>query len=165
MSLTEPTIDPVHGVSYAFEPRDENLYVETRMKPGAKLPEHFHPTQVERWWVIDGNIRFQLGDVKRVISPEDGEMLVERGVRHSLENTGADEVHLGCIVLPAGGLQDFLTDSAAAAREGLFLKGGIPKNLKGARWAANFLKQHRAETVMTFPPQFAQRAMISIFAS
>ncbi len=164
MSLTEPTTDPIHGVSYAFEPRDENLYVETWMQPGAELPEHFHPIQTERWWVIDGSVRFQLGAVKREIGPDDGEMLVEPGVKHSLENTGADQVHLGCIVLPAGGLQDFLTDSAAAAREGLFMKGGIPKSLKGARWAANFLKQHRAETVMTFPPQFAQSAMIAIFS-
>ena len=164
MSLTEPTTDPIHAVSYAFEPRGENLYVESWMEPGGKLPEHLHPIQTERWWVIDGTVRFQLGDSKRVIGPDDGEMLVKPGVKHSLENTGTDQVHLGCIVLPAGGLQDFLTDSAAAAREGLFMKGGIPKSLKGARWAANFLKQHRAETVMSFPPQFAQSAMISLLA-
>ena len=40
-------------------------------------------------------------------------------------------MHLGCLVLPAGGLQDFLTDSAAAAREGMFMHGGIPKSLEG----------------------------------
>jgi quercetin dioxygenase-like cupin family protein len=164
MSLTEPISDPVHEVSYAFEPRDENLFVETWMKPGGELPEHFHPVQVERWWVIEGTVRFQLGDAKREIGPADGEMLVEAGVRHALKNTGSDEVHLGCMVLPAGGLQDFLTDSAAAAREGMFMKGGIPKSLKGARWAATFLRQHRDETVMTFPPQLAQSAMIKLLA-
>ena len=46
----------------------------------------------------------------------------------------------------------------------MFARGGIPKSLAGARWAANFLERHRAETVMTFPPQFAQRAMIALFA-
>ena len=51
-----------------------------------------------------------------------------------------------------------------AAREGLFAKGGIPRNLRGARWAATFLKRHRAETVLSFPPQFAQSAMIALLA-
>ena len=44
------------------------------------------------------------------------------------------------------------------------MKGGVPKSLAGARWAATFLQQHRDEVVMSFPPQFAQRAMISLFA-
>lgn len=164
MTLTEPIRDPVHGSSYAFEQRGEDLYVESWLEPGGGLPEHLHPLQRERWWVIDGSVTFQLGSSTRVIGPGDGEMLVEPGVKHSLANTGADAVHLGCLVEPAGGLQAFLTDSAAAAREGMFMKGGIPRSLKGARWAASFLKQHRGEVVMSFPPQFAQRAMVAILA-
>jgi len=162
MTLTEPTTDPVHGSRYAFEQRGDDLYVESWLAPGGGLPEHLHPIQRERWWVIDGSVRFQLGDVEREIGPDDGEMLVEAGVKHSLANTGTEEVHLGCLVEPAGHLQAFLTDSAAAAREGLFMKGGIPRSLKGARWAASFLKEHRDEVVMSFPPQFAQRAMIAL---
>jgi hypothetical protein len=34
--------------------------------------------------------------------------------------------------------------------------------VRGARWAATFLKRHREETVMTSPPQFAQSAMIAL---
>lgn len=165
MTLTEATRDPVHRASYAFEPREQNLYVETWLEPGGGLPKHLHPSQLERWWVIEGSVLFQLGATKREIGPEDGEMVVDPGVKHSLANEGAATVHLGCLVLPAGGLEAFLTDSAAAARDGMFMRGGIPKNLTGARWAATFLKQHRDEVVMSFPPQFAQNAMVRLFAS
>ncbi len=164
MSLTEPTSDPVHGSRYAFETRGEDLYVETWLEPGGGLPEHLHPSQLERWWVIEGSVVFQLGTNRRVIGPDDGEMVVEPGVKHSLQNTGTDEVHLACMVLPAGQLQAFLTDSAAAARDGMFMRGGVPKSLKGAQWAAGFLKQHRDEVVMSFPPQIAQRAMVALLA-
>ena len=44
------------------------------------------------------------------------------------------------------------------------MKGGIPRNLRGARWAATFLKQHREEVVMTFPPRPVQSAMIALLA-
>ena len=56
-------------------------------------------------------------------------------------------------------LEEFLTESAWAAREGLFMKGGIPKSWRGAKWAAAFLAKHEEQTVMTFPPRFAQRMM------
>jgi len=162
--MSEPTRDPVHRASYSFAPDGENLIVDTLLEPGGGLPEHFHPIQTEHWSVVEGEVHFQLGDDKRVITPADGEMLVSPGTRHSLRSTGRAVAHLRCRVEPAGQLEAFLTDSSAAAREGKFMRGGIPKSLSGARWAAGFLKQHRDETVMTFPPQFAQRAMIALLA-
>ncbi|HET6831573.1 MAG TPA: cupin domain-containing protein [Solirubrobacterales bacterium] len=162
--LTESTTDPVHGARYAFEPRGQDLYVETWLAPGGGLPEHHHPVQEERWAVEAGRVSFRLAGEEREIGPEDGEILVRPGVKHALRNRGDAEVHLSCLVLPAGRLQEFLTDSAAAARAGLFAKGGIPKSVHGARWAAGFLKQHRDEVVMSFPPRFAQSAMIALLA-
>ena len=160
--LSEQTRDPVHAVRYAFEPRGEDLYVETWLEPGGGLPEHLHPRQEERWSVESGRAWVRLAGTEIVVGPEDGEILVRPGVKHALHNRGDEEVHLSCLVLPAGRLQEFLTDSAAAAQEGLFAKGGIPKSLRGARWAASFLARHREEVVMSFPPQFAQRAMVAV---
>ncbi len=162
--MTEPTRDPVHRVRYTFQPDGENMIVDTWMEPGGALPPHFHPRQEERWSVVDGQVRFQLGDEKRVIGPEDGEMIVRPGVKHSLASSGDREAHLRCLVLPAGAIEAFLTDSAAAARAGLFMRGGIPRSLRGARWAANFLKRHRDEVVMTFPPPIVQRSMVALLA-
>ena len=153
----------MHRARYAFRPDGENLVVETWIEPGGGLPEHWHPRQEERWSVVEGRIRFKLDGVERTIGPEDGEQVVTAGTRHALASTGAGEAHLRCQVIPARELQAFLEDSAAAARDGLFRRGGIPRNLRGARWAAAFLERHRDDVVMTFPPRFAQTAMIALF--
>lgn len=161
MAEPETTYDPVHRARYSFEADGENMTVDTWLEPGGGLPPHLHPHQVERWSVVEGEVRFQLGRDKRVIGPADGEVLVEPGTVHALTASSDRTAHLRCYVEPALGLEEFLTDSAAAAREGLFMKGGIPKNLRGARWAAGFLARHREDVVMTFPPKFVQRAMIA----
>ena len=156
------THDPVHRARYSFEPDGENLIVDTWLEPGGGLPPHLHPLQEERWSVVEGEVRFQLGNEKRVIGPEDGAMIVRPGTKHGLESTSDREAHLRCHVIPARNLQSFLEESAQAARDGLFMRGGIPRNLRGARWAARFLKRHRDEVVVTFPPRFVQSAMIAL---
>ncbi len=162
--MTAPTHDPVHRARYSFEPDGDDLIVDAWIEPGGGLPEHLHPRQEERWSVVDGSVRFQLGDTKRVIGPEDGEMVVSPGTKHSLASVSDREAHLRCIASPALGLQAFLEDSAAAAREGMFMRGGIPRSLRGARWAASFLERNREDVVMTFPPRFVQRAMVALLA-
>jgi quercetin dioxygenase-like cupin family protein len=160
--MSNQTRDPVHRVLYAFEPDGENLFVDSWLEPGGELPPHYHPRQEERWSVVDGEVRFQLGRTKRVIGPADGEIIVRPGTKHGIKSVSDTEAHLRCHVIPANSLQAFLEESAAAAREGLFVRGGIPKSLRGARWAAAFLKRHREDVVMTFPPRFVQSAMIGL---
>ncbi|MDQ3102880.1 MAG: cupin domain-containing protein [Actinomycetota bacterium] len=162
--MTDTIADPVHRTRYSFRREGENLIVDTWLGAGGELPKHFHPVQIENWQVVEGRVRFNLDGVDRILEPRDGVVAVEPGMRHALKSVDATEAHLRCEVIPALGLEAFLTDSSEAAQQGLFRKGGIPTSLKGARWAASFLKSHRAETVMTFPPQFAQRAMIALFA-
>jgi quercetin dioxygenase-like cupin family protein len=158
--MADPVRDPVHRARYSFKLDGENLIVDCWIEPGGRLPEHLHPRQEERWSVVEGQIRFGLGDTKRVIGPADGEIVVAPGTKHSLESVSDEDAHLRCHVLPALELQSFLEDSAAAAREGLFMRGGVPRNLRGARWAARFLKRYRADVVMSFPPRPVQLAMI-----
>jgi quercetin dioxygenase-like cupin family protein len=154
--------DPVHRARYSFRPDGENVVVDCWIELGGKLPEHLHPRQEERWSVIDGEIRFGLGDSKRVIGPADGEIAVAPGTKHSLESVSDKEAHLRCLAIPALGLQSFLEESAAAAQEGLFMRGGVPRSLRGARWAARFLKRYRADVVMSFPPRPVQSAMVAL---
>ncbi|MGI8462542.1 MAG: cupin domain-containing protein [Solirubrobacterales bacterium] len=162
--MAEQVRDPVHGARYSFQREGENMTVDTWIEPGGGLPEHYHPIQEEHWSVVEGKIKFGLDGEKRVIGPEDGVMVVKPNAKHSLTSCSARDAHCRCEVMPALGLEQFLTDSSAAAQEGLFIKGGIPKSLRGARWAANFLKQHQEETVITFPPRIVQRAMIAMLA-
>jgi quercetin dioxygenase-like cupin family protein len=162
--VTEQTRDPVSRIRYAFEPQGDDLIVYSWLEPDGGLPPHFHPRQEERWSVVEGKVRFQLGREKRVIGPEDGEMVVAPGVVHGLWSVTDSEVRLRTFVTPALALQAFLEESARAGQEGLFSPRGLPRGLRGARWAADFLKRYRDETVMVSPPQFVQRALIALLA-
>ena len=153
--------DPVHKVRYAFEPKGADLIVDCWIEPGGGLPEHLHPRQEERWSAVEGEVALKLDGETRPLRPADGEALVRPGVKHALENRGDSEVHLRCYVTPALGLETFLTESASAARDGLIMRGGIPRGLKGARWAARFLATYEDDVVMTFPPRFVQRTLIA----
>ena len=163
-SATGEIRDPVHRSRYRFEQAGENIWVETWLEPGGALPEHLHPRQEERWSVVEGEVTFGLDGRKRTLHPADGEVVVAPGMRHSLSNDSGAEAHLRCLAIPALGLEAFLTESAAAAREGLFMRGGIPKSFRGARWAAKFLARYEDDVVMTFPPRFVQRAMKAALA-
>jgi quercetin dioxygenase-like cupin family protein len=156
--------DPVSRARMSFQPDGENLIVDLWLEPGGGLPAHFHPRQEERWSVVEGKVGFQLGDEDRTISPQDGEIPVPPGTVHGLRSVTEEEAHLRCLVIPALRLQAFLEESAAAADDGLFTPSGRPRGLKGARWAAGFLKRYRDETVFISPPQFVQRILIGVLA-
>jgi quercetin dioxygenase-like cupin family protein len=162
--MSEPIRDPVSRVRMSFEPEGENLIVTVWLEPDGGLPAHFHPRQEERWSVVEGTVRFRLGDDERVIGPEDGEIPVPPGTVHGLASAGDQEAQLRCLAVPALRLQSFLEESAVAAQEGLFTSRGLPRGLRGARWAAKFLKRYRDETVMVSPPQFVQRALFALLA-
>lgn len=159
--MSETTRDPVHRVRYAFDPHGDDLIVDCWIEPGGGLPEHLHPRQTERWWVVEGEVRLSLDGENRWIGPVDGDVVVEPNTRHALFSSSDRDAHLRCHVSPAYGLQEFLAESAEAARQGLFMKGGIPRSPRGARWAARFLRRHADDVVMSFPPRPLQRAMIA----
>lgn len=162
--MTETIHDPVNRVRYAFESQGEDLLVLTWLEPGGGLPEHWHPHQYERWSVLEDEVRFRLGGEWRVIGPDDGEILVAPGVRHALAGVSDGEARLRCLVSPALHLQAFLEESAAAAREGLFTPRGTPRGLRGARWAAGFLKRYGETARFSSPPPIVQRALIAVLA-
>src|SRR3954451_23691606 len=163
-AMNEQVRDPVSRVRMSFEPDGENLIVDVWLEPGGALPPHLHPRQEERWSVVEGTSGFRLGDEDRVIGPDDGEIPVPPGTVHGLKSVSDRDAHLRCIAVPALRLQAFLEESAAAAREGLFTARGLPRGLRGARWAARFIKRYRDETVFVSPPQFVQRILIALLA-
>lgn len=163
-TTSEPVHDPVHRARHAFTPDGENLIVDTWLEPGGVLPPHLHPRQEEYWSVVEGEVEVLVGKEKRVLRPSDGEVPVMPGTKHGLQNKSDKTVHARCRVIPALALEEFLTDSAAAAQDGMFTRGGLPRGLRGARWGARFLKRHRDETVMISPPQFVQSALIALLA-
>lgn len=83
---------------------------------------------------------------------------------HGITSISDREAHLRCHVSPALRLQDFLTESCRAGADGYFTQSGRPRGLRGAKWAARFLKRYRDETVFVEPPQIIQRLLIATLA-
>ena len=156
-----PTVhDPLHRTAYAFTMAGENAWVYTWMDPGGHLPEHFHPATEERWASVDGTVRVKLNGTWRDLSPGDGPVVVMPGDRHELRNDSDKQVYLRCEVLPAGRLEEFLTESSWAAQQGYFTPSNLPRNIRGALWAAEFADRFMDETVMCSPPPALQRLIL-----
>jgi mannose-6-phosphate isomerase-like protein (cupin superfamily) len=156
--------DPVHRVSYSFRREGSDLWVYTWMDEGAHLPEHFHPSLEEHWETLEGTARVKLDGVWRDLVPADGPILVSRNIRHELKNESGRPVRLRTRVTPAGRLEEFLTESARAAREGLYNARNLPTSFRGATWLAEFALRFRDETVMTSPPPALQRLTLPLLA-
>jgi hypothetical protein len=67
-------------------------------------------------------------------------------------------------VVPGGRLEEFLVESARAAREGLYNSRNLPSSWQGAVWAAGFAQRFRDETVMTSPPPALQQVLLPLVA-
>lgn len=136
------------------------LWVFTWLEPGGHLPEHFHPTLEERSEMLEGAAAVKVDGRWSDLTAEDAPVVVARGVRHELKNTSGTVAHLRTKVSPAGRLQEFLTESARAAREGLYNARNLPTGLHGAAWLSEFALRFGDETVMCSPPPALQRAVL-----
>jgi mannose-6-phosphate isomerase-like protein (cupin superfamily) len=152
--------DPVHRVSYSFRRDGADLWVYTWLEDGADLPEHLHPTLEEHWETLEGAARVRLDGSWRDLVPADGPVLVGRNVRHALRNESGSVARMRTRVTPGGRLQEFLTESARAAREGLYNARNLPTSFRGATWLAEFALRFHDETVMTSPPPALQRVVL-----
>jgi quercetin dioxygenase-like cupin family protein len=152
--------DPIHRVSYTFRREGSDLWVYTWMEDGANLPEHYHPSLEEYWETVHGTARVKLDGTWRDLVPADGPVLVGRNVRHELSNESGGLTRMRTRVTPAGRLEDFLTESARAARAGLYNARNMPTSWHGATWLADFALRFRDETVMTSPPPALQRLLL-----
>ena len=156
--------DPIHRVSYSFRHVGSDLWVYTWLEDGGHLPEHYHPSLDEHWETLEGSARVKLDGTWRDLVPADGSILVARGVRHELRNESGRLARLRTRVTPAGRLEQFLIESAGAAREGLYNARNMPTGLRGATWIADFALRFQDETVMTSPPPALQRVVLPLLA-
>jgi quercetin dioxygenase-like cupin family protein len=163
-SMSERTHDPVHRVAMAFERAGDSLWVFTWLDPGGHLPEHFHPTLEERWEVLEGTASVKVDGRWHELTAADDPVLVARGVRHELRNTSDRQARLRTEVTPPGRLEEFLTETARAAREGLYNARNLPTSLRGAAWLSELALRFRDETVMCSPPPALQRVVLPVAA-
>ncbi len=60
---------------------------------------HLHRSDDEAWIVLDGRLRFQVGDEQREVGPGDS-LLVTRGTPHSYWNPTKDPTHYLLVMTP-----------------------------------------------------------------
>ena len=122
------------------------------------MTPHVHPTQHERFEVLEGECTFTVGREK-VVKRAGEAAEVPPGTRHAYRNSGSAQLHMRCEVTPPMTLEGFLTDVAAMSRAGLITRAGLPKGWRGILAGTVLLKAYRDMAVLEQPPVFIQRSL------
>jgi quercetin dioxygenase-like cupin family protein len=75
--------------------------VENVIPPGEGPPLHTHANEDEFWWVIEGELRFTLGEALET-APAGSFVFVPRGTPHNFQNVGSDAARILVMFTPAG---------------------------------------------------------------
>ena len=167
MAFTGQTIEnPVSGERITFlqtaaDTAGELLEFELELSADGRVPgAHVHPSQEERFHVLEGTMTFRLGMKK--IAAEAGEtVVVPAGRVHKFTNGGDDVARARVEVVPALDMEDLLTTTTELALEGNVLRSGMPKPLHLALFVSRFRREVRAP----FPPAWMVRALMSPLAA
>jgi Cupin domain len=162
--MNEPVQDPVRRQRIRFSQVGDVLHADVWAAPGGDVPAHYHPSQEERFEVLEGTVRFVIGG-KRVDAAPGTKLVAPVGVRHSFRNTGDVEAHLRVEVEPALRLQGFLEEAAALARARRYTRRGLPRRPGAIVELADLMVRYADVTVMAFPPRAIQRLTLRPLAA
>ena len=154
--MTEVVHDPVRRQRIGFSRVGDVLHADVWAAPGGDVPAHYHPSQEERFEVLEGTVRFVIGG-ERVDGAPGTRVVAPVGVKHSFRNTGDVEAHLRIEVEPALRLQGFLEEAAALARARRYTRHGLPRRPGAIVQLADLMARYADVTVMAFPPPAIQR--------
>ncbi len=83
---------------------------EARVLPGGGPPPHIHHREDESFFILEGEVTFQLGD-RRVVAPAGSFIQGPRGIPHAFKNEGQAPARMLIQVTPAG-FERFLAEFA-----------------------------------------------------
>jgi mannose-6-phosphate isomerase-like protein (cupin superfamily) len=157
--------NPVTGERIVFhktsrETAGEAVVIETFVQPhGFVAAAHVHPTQEERFEVLQGSVGFRVGREQRVAGP--GERLtVPAGTPHKFWNAGEDVARFVCEIRPALQFESLLETMFALAVDGKTNRKGMPNPFRLA-----VIAQAHFDTVrLPFPPAALQRIGLALGA-
>ncbi len=89
--------------------------LENVIPPGEGPPLHTHANEDEFWWVIEGELRFTLGE-ELSSAPEGTFVFVPRGTPHNFQNVGEGPARILVMFTPAG-MERFFDRFAADSAE------------------------------------------------
>src|SRR3954452_19398124 len=151
--------DPVLKQRHEFHnPSPELLVVESWVDPGGGVTPHVHPSQHERFEVLEGECTFTVGRSK-VVKRAGEAAEIPPGTPHAYRSGGATQLHMRCEVTPPMTLEGFLTDVAAMSRAGLCPSSGPPEGWRALLGGTVLLKSYRDMAVILNPPPVVQRVL------
>ena len=157
--------NPVTGERITFhstsaDTNGEAVVIECTVQPqGFVAAAHVHPSQSERFNVIEGTLGLKVGKEKRTL--DRGEVaVVEPGMPHRFWNVGEDEVRFVCEVRPALQFESLLETMFALAADGKTNRKGMPNPLR----LAVIARAHFDTVQLPNPPAWLQRSALAIGA-
>lgn len=144
----------------AAESGGELLAWELRLAAGGRVPSgHIHPGQEERFTVVQGRLRFRIGQRTRVVGP--GETVtVPPGTRHHFANAGSTEAFVLVETRPALRMHELLQVAAELARD----RHGRPRRLPRPVDLFLFMDEFRSEVQAPFLPSILVRLVVRVVA-
>jgi len=166
MIRTGDTIhNPVTGERITFHATSahtngESVVIECTVQPdGFVAATHLHPSQSERFAVIEGTLGLKVGKDKRMLGRSEV-AVVEPGMPHRFWNAGEDEVRFVCEVRPALQFESLLETVFALAEDGKTNRKGMPNPLRLAVIAG----AHFDTVQLPHPPAWLQKAGLAMAA-
>lgn len=113
------TIEGPVGGPLTFKARGESTggtltAIENVIAPGDGPPLHSHTSEDEAWYVLEGKLRFRLGD-ELGAAPAGSFVFVPRGVSHCFQNVGDTPARILVLFTPSG-MERFFDEFAGLPR-------------------------------------------------
>jgi quercetin dioxygenase-like cupin family protein len=101
LTIQGPAGGPLTFKARAEQTGGELTVFENVIAPGDGPPAHVHEAQDESWYVLEGTLRFKLGEEIRS-APAGSFVFVPRGTVHCFQNVGDGPARILVIFNPAG---------------------------------------------------------------
>jgi quercetin dioxygenase-like cupin family protein len=142
------------------ESSPEHLHVEANYGPkGSPPPKHLHPTQDERFEVLEGELRVRVDGEERLLAAGD-RIEIPRGAVHQMWNPGGVPARVSWTTSPRGRTEEWFRAIDRLHREGKVAENGMPGPLAfGA-----LLTEYRDVFRLAVAPDFVTRPLLALLA-
>ena len=141
--------NPVSGETITFKRTSAStggrlLEIELELTPDGKVPGmHVHPSQEERFEVLEGKMKFRMG-MKTIVAEPGDVVTVPAGKAHKFSNAGDVPARANVQVRPALKMEELFETTVKLAEEGRVMSSGMPKPLDLALFVREFAAEVRA---------------------